>query len=103
MVDGLRGWPQVAINPIGMPRIRVAVKAREVGRRDLQPDAMPLAEDIAGDADIDGVFVNLVRFQQFRLVKALAVAGADDAVTESAAYATLRSSCGSRCSGRCAR
>src|SRR5262245_10041688 len=76
--DRLPGGSTAGSGRLILPRVEVAIEAREVARRDLEPDPMARQEDVAGGPEVDGEARDLARGQECRSHARVAVAGADD-------------------------
>ncbi len=79
---GLPGRAHLRIGAEFVAGIWVAVEARKVGRRNFDTDAVAFPEHVAGDTEVDFVFVDPVGFEQGRVGKAFAVSSTQDAVAE---------------------
>src|SRR5918995_2779674 len=66
----------------GRAAVEVTIKAREVATADLQADGMPGAKEVRRHPAVDDEFLDLPGLQELGWATALAVAAADDAVTE---------------------
>src|SRR5215475_12606974 len=62
--------------------VRIDIEAREVGGRDVQPDLVPLQEQIAGRVECDRKLINFPRRQQFWLRPRVAVARTNDRISQ---------------------
>src|SRR5215204_238866 len=85
--DGLHRWLHLRVRAELVTGVEVAIEAWEVAAAHLQTNAVPFAEEIAGRPEVDLVFVDLTWRDRSRNVGPLAVAGADDAVSEVARVA----------------
>src|SRR5579885_1830041 len=82
MQDGLMGNHWRIVGTEGSTSVEVAIPAREVAASDVQANAMPDLEDVAGGPQVDFVLVGLAWLDQrwhFSL-REIAVARANDAV-----------------------
>ena len=82
VIHGLRRFSQLRLIGNRPAGIRIAIKAREVAAGNLQPHAMSLQENIAGDSGVDRYLVGLPRTRQRRLVQRLAVAQPQNAIRQ---------------------
>src|SRR5437660_2018181 len=82
MQDGLLGDHRRIVGAEGSAGVEVAIPAREVAAGNIQADAMPDLENVAGRPQVDLILVRLARLDQrwsFSL-REIAVARPDDAV-----------------------
>ena len=82
VIDGLDGRGEGSGFRRRHARLRVPVEAREVAGGDLDPDAVPSAEQVAGGADVDGVLVDASRLDQPAGAGALSIPRPKDAVRQ---------------------
>ena len=62
--NSLQHGLEVAVLGNPLPRVGVAIEAREVAAGDLYPDPVPRLEDIAGGPQIDRVAIHSARLHQ---------------------------------------
>ena len=80
--DGLLGGEQLGVGAEGFAAVGIAVEAGEIAAGNLQADAVPLPEEVAGDPEINLELRGLARFKEGRLVRPVAVLGAHDAIAQ---------------------
>ena len=80
--DRLLRGPQFCIPSEAVPGIRIAVETREVGRGNLDADAVSFSEDVTCDAHLDFIFVYFTGFKQRRIAAILAISCADNTVAQ---------------------
>ena len=61
--------------------VQVAVKAREIAARNLQPQYVSFLEDVARRPQINREFVNLPRRHHLRLLSRIAITRADNSLS----------------------
>src|SRR5579863_1244569 len=83
--DGLACHSYFRVRTEIVSGVGVAVPAREVAAGNIQANAMPRFEDVAGGPQVNRVLVGFARLDQFRSALTplkMAVASADDAIRQ---------------------
>ena len=80
--DGVGGGDEVGVGGLVGAGIVVAVEAGEIAAADLEADDVALLESVGGGPEVDGDFVDLIGVDEVGLLVGVAVAHAEDAVSE---------------------
>ena len=80
--NGLAGGQQLRVRAEGLPAIGVAVEAREVAAGNLQPNAVPATEHVAGHPEIHLQARGLPGLQQRGFLHPVAVLGANNSIAQ---------------------
>ena len=82
VVDPLLGHLHLVVQTVRVAGVEVAVKAREIAAGDLQPDAVPGPEEIAGLPQLDPIDVHLIWFDGTGVLVGVAEAGPHNALAQ---------------------